>query len=153
MKKIAKHVATDGAEFNFKYDCRLHDQNCLLAWKVMAELAVRPVCGEFEAGDAYIQHDRNKLETIRDRLLGIFVRYLGVTGLGGGDFEAPILAYELKDGLGPRYPAYFRARLERSLPPLIFKHWARFECIDASGREWSRPSYLLSPSTTAKRLN
>jgi hypothetical protein len=135
MKKIVKYVATDGAEFNSRSDCLIHDQNCLLAWKVMAKLAVRPDGWEFEAGAGYMQHDPNKVETVRDLFLGFCVRY--------------------SDSIrSPAAVTYHANRLlKMHCPDSIFKHWRRFESIDELGREWACPSYLLSPPDSATRLN
>jgi hypothetical protein len=144
MKKIVKYVTADGAEFNFPNDGLLHDQNCLLAWKVMAKLALRPTGADFEGGRGYVQHDTNKVETVRDLFLGFCVRYSDdIRGL-------------LEETLSPAILAPHANRLlKRHLPDSIFKHWARFECIDTAGREWVVPYYVKYPDMVnlVKRLN
>jgi hypothetical protein len=145
MKKIVKYVATDGAEFNFRSDCLVHDQNCLLAWKVMAKLAVRPDGGEFEAGTGYIQHDLNKVETVRDLFLGFCVRYSDRIGRLLGETLSPSILAPHANNL-----------LKGHLPDSIFKHWERFECIDTLGREWALSYYVKYPPKyvdSATRLN
>jgi hypothetical protein len=135
MKKIIKYVAFDDAEFHAEAECLTHEQDCMLASRIMGRLTPRPVCGEFEAGDAYIQHDRNKVETVRELFLGFCVRYPGVTN--PGEFS----------------PGHVRAMLEKNTPASIFKHWQRLGHIDAIGREWGQLPYVRSLDAGAKRLN
>jgi hypothetical protein len=134
MKTITKYIADDGMEFINATDCAEHEHNLGLALGIMSLLPKRPESCDFSNGNGYIQHDKDRLLSVRNDFLEFCKRYSDHKWI-----------QETIDKGFDAHPSWAGRILSECLPRSIYKHWHRLSCIDNQFREWGQPYYADHP--------
>ena len=134
MQIITKYKANDGREFTDDKKCVIHELNCECAERIMSELPSTPNSCEFKNGSGYVQHDSQELLNTRNAFLGFVMRYS----------DHKWIRESIEKGFDAD-PSWAGKIISECAPNIIYKHWARFMCIDKKFREWGQPYYSAHP--------